>query len=293
MHIDNNIKTSTKKNMEKILMYYLLISVLTLGCSRIEKKNDPEASSTEISNDKGTSLEESEPESFTFKMKLWQEGIDFYARGNEPSWALDIDLDAGIKFSNMDGILLETTSLDIQKAADAKVTRFSGSGESGEILVTVTEEECNDTMADEKFHNSVIVEINTEEVENETFSGCGQYVPDYRLHDIWVLIEVNGQEVEDDLLNEKGRPTFEFFVEEGRISGHAGCNNMNGSFYRAGEDILHFQPLVMTRMMCPEMKLEDLIAQSLADKRIKYEVNDLKLSLKGYDDTELILKKID
>ena len=293
MHVSNHYKTDSMKNVEKFIRYCLFVSLLVSSCSRIDKKSNPEASDAEINNDTSTSLEQSEPQSITFKMKLWQEGIDFYARGNEPSWALDIDMDSGIKFSNIDGILIETSSLDIQRAADAKVTRISGRGESGEILVIVTEKECNDTMADEKFYNSVVVEVNKEDAETDTYRGCGQYVPDYRLHDIWVLTEVNGQKIEDDLLNEKGRPTFEFYVEEGRISGHAGCNNMNGSFYRAGQDILHFEPFAMTRMMCPEMELEDLIAQSLAGKRIKYEVKNLKLSLRGYDDTELIFKKID
>jgi heat shock protein HslJ/uncharacterized membrane protein len=226
-------------------------------------------------------------------MKLWQQGIDFYARGNEPFWAIDIDMDKGIKFSHMDGNIIETTSLEFHEAADAKVIRFSGRAESGEIIVTVTEEECNDTMADQEFRNSVIVEIIKEGGEANTFKGCGDFVPDYRLHDIWVLIEANGQEIEDNMLNDKGNPTFEFYVEEGRLSGHAGCNNMNGSFYRAGKNILHFEPLAMTRMMCPEMKLEDLITQSVAGKRMKYEIKDLKLTLRGYDDTQLIFKKID
>jgi heat shock protein HslJ/uncharacterized membrane protein len=287
------MKTGTMKNIITLIKYFLFISALTFGCKRIEKKNDSEATNAEISKETVMSSPQNEPQSMTFLMKLWQEGIDFYARGNEPSWAIDIDMDKGIKFSHIDGMVMETTSLDIHQAADALVTRFSGGGKSGEIIVTVTEEECNDTMADEKFHNTVVVEIKREGGEADTFSGCGQYVPDYGLHDIWVLIEANGLEMEDDMLNDKGSPTFEFYVEEGRIGGHAGCNNINGSFYRAGKNVLYFEPLAMTRMMCPEMELEDIITQSVAGKRMKYEVKDLKLMLRGYDDTELIFKKID
>ncbi len=297
----------TMKNIMISIKYFLFTSAIIFGCNQVEKKKNPETANAEISIEKDTSLPQSEsqsmisepqgittePQSMTFKMKLWQQGIDFYARGNEPSWAIDIDMDAGIKFSHLDGTVLETTSLEVHQAADAKITRFSGSAKPGDIFVTVTEEECNDTMADQKFRNSVIVEIKKEGEEANTFKGCGDYVPDYQLHDIWVLIEANGQEIEDDMLNDKGNPTFEFYVEEGRLSGYAGCNNLNGSFYRAGKDVLHFDPLAMTRMMCPEMKLEDLITQSVSGKRMKYEIKDLNLTLRGYDDTELIFKKID
>ena len=290
-----------------LLKYTLFISAITFGCNQIEKKNNSEGTNPEINTETDTSLPQSEPQgmttepqgmttephSTTFKTKLWQQGIDFYATGNEPFWSIVINMDTGINFSHMDGTIIETTSLEIHKAVDAKLTRFSGNAEAGDIFVTVTEEECNDTMADQRFRNSVIVEIKKEGGETNTFKGCGDFVPDYRLHDIWVLIEANGQEIEDDMLNDKGSPTFEFYVEEGRLSGYAGCNNLNGSFYRAGKDVLHFDPLAMTRMMCPEMKLEDIITQSVAGKRMKYEIKDLKLALRGYDGTELIFKKVD
>ncbi len=295
----NNLGTSIK--------YILFISTIIFGCNQMDKKNNQEEASADISTETNASLQQSdsqnitgEPQaistksqSMTLKMRLYQQGIDFYARGNEPSWAVDIDMDIGIKFSHLDGTVFETNSVEIQKAADAMITRFSGGGDSGEIFVTVTEEECNDTMADETFHYSVVVEIKKEGMETAKLKGCGQYVPDYQLHDIWVLEEANGQKILNEMLNEKGSPVIEFHVEESRLSGFAGCNNMNGSFYRAGKNVLHFESFAMTRMMCPEMKLEDLIAKSVSGRRMKYEIKDLKLTLKGYDDTELIFKKID
>ena len=282
------------KNILIFLTYFLFISACTLGCNRTEKKNNIEAENSANDNEKIASTLQDEPPSISFKMKLWQKGIDFYARGNEPSWAVDIDIDKGIKFSNMDGLIIETTSLKIHRAADAMVTRISGGGDSGEIIVSINEEGCSDTMSDEKFRNSVNVEIRKRgDSKSDTYTGCGQYVPDYSLHDIWVLIEANSKKINADRFPEKGNPTFEFYVEEGRISGHAGCNNINGRFYRVGKDILHFEPFAMTRMMCPDMELEDLVAKSVSGRRMKYEIKNLELILTGYDQTELIFKKID
>ena len=282
------------KNLLILIIYILYISVFTVGCNLEEKKKNTEAGNSEISNETGTSIPQSEPQSMTFKMKLWQKGIDFYARGNEPSWAVDIDMENGIKFSNLDGLVIEIESLNVHQAADAMVTRISGGSNLGEIIVIINEEDCNDTMSDEKFRNSVNVEIKRGgDSKSEIYTGCGQYVPDYSLHDIWVLVEANGKKINGDRFPEKGIPTFEFYVEEGRISGHAGCNNINGNFYRAGKDILHFESFAMTRMMCPDMEIENLIAQSVAGKRMKYEIKGLKLMLMGYDGAELIFKKID
>jgi len=282
------------KNNLILLVYFLFISVFTLGCNKVEKKNIIDAENSKNSKDTLTTSFQNEPPSMSFKMKLWQQGVDFYARGNEPSWAVDIDMDSGIKFSNIDGLVFETTSLKLHQAADAKMTKISGDGDSGEIIVTIVEENCNDTMSDEKFRNSVNVELKGEgDYEIETYTGCGQYVPDYRLHDIWVLVEVNGEAIDPGRFKEKGSPTFEFYVEEGRVSGHAGCNNFNGGFYRAEKDILHFEHFAMTRMMCPDMELEILVAQSVASRRMKYEIRKMELILSGYDGTKLIFKKID
>ena len=106
-------------------------------------------------------------------------------------------------------------------------------------------------------------------------------------------MKVNGKEIDVNRFPDKGRPTFEFFAEEGRIGGHAGCNNFNGGFFRAGSNILHFEHFAMTRMMCPDMELEDLIAKYVAGKRMRYKIEDMELSLTGYDETVLIFIKGD
>jgi heat shock protein HslJ/uncharacterized membrane protein len=235
-----------------------------------------------------------DPPSMTFKMKLWEKGIDFYARGNEPSWAVDIDLENGMKFTTMDGLTIETNSVEINKTHGADIIRISGGTESTELVIDITEQVCSDTMSDEKFRYAVEMDVKLEgESDYKTFQGCGQYVPDYSLHDIWVLVEANGDAIDSNRFPDKGSPTFEFFVEEGRISGHAGCNNFNGGFYRAEENVLHFEPFVMTRMMCQDMELENLIEKSVAGRRMKYEIKDLKLTLSGYDNTILVFEKIE
>jgi len=278
--------------------YFFLIAFCCFlwNCNQSKKtgETDEEDQSSQLATPQVTEASADEPPSMTFKMKLWEKGVDFYARGNEPSWAVDIDMNKGIKYTTMDGLIIETLSYQLDKAHDENITRISGGADSGDLIITISEEECSDSMSDEKFRNKVVVEIKLDgESEYKTYKGCGQYVPDYSLHDIWELVEANGESFDASRFPDKGSPTFEFYVEEGRVSGHAGCNNFNGGFFRAENDVLHFEPFAMTRMMCPDMELEDLVSKSVAGRRMKYEIKDLKLTMTGYDGTVLVFQKVD
>lgn len=264
-----------------------------MGCQKSEKKDSSDIKS-ESDTANPIATQSSDPPSITFKMKLWEKGIDFYARGNEPSWSVDIDMDNGIKFTTLEGISIETGIPDIDKAQDENIIRIRAEIDPGDIVITIHEENCTDNMSGEVFKNKVVVILNPEGDDNyQILEGCGQYVPDYSLHDIWVLTSINGEPLERDRFPEKGSPTFEFYAEEGRVSGHAGCNNFNGSFFVAEKNVIHFEPFAMTRMMCEDMEIEDLVSNAVAGRRMKYEIRDMHLTLTGYDETELVFKKVD
>jgi len=223
-----------------------------------------------------------------------EDGIDFTGRGNEPFWSLAIDFEKGIQFRTMEGLKIETASLAIHQAQDAPVTRISGQNESAELIITIIQETCNDTMADEVFRYSVAVEVNMErQEESKVFKGCGDYAPDYRLHDIWVLVAIDEEPIESYLNENKGNPVFEVFVEEGRVSGHLGCNNFNVGFYRTGVDQLYFEEFAVTRMMCEDMELEERILKSVPGRILRYRLDGNMLILENYEGIQLNFKKVD
>ncbi|CAN0490355.1 unnamed protein product, partial [Scytosiphon promiscuus] len=200
-------------------------------------------------------------------MKKWEKGIDFYAMGNEPSWAVDIDFEKGIKFHTMDGMEFNSTHVNPIKAQDANVSRIAAETEAGSIIITITEGDCNDTMSENAFRNKVRVEVKSSKEEDyTTFEGCGNYVPDYRLHDIWVLEGLNGKTLKADDFPKKELPRFELFVKEERLTGNAGCNTMNGSFYVAEKGILHFGNMATTLMACENMEVESVLGKALSNR---------------------------
>ena len=228
-----------------------------------------------------------------FQMKLWQKGIDFYARGNEPFWALDMDFDKGFYFKTLNGIEINTPPFDGKKAMDSNVLRFNTETESGTLIITILEEKCNDTMSGEVFPNKVKIQVKSStEDEYIILEGCGRYVADYSLHDIWVLTHLNGKDLQSGS-KEKRLPMFEFYARDGRVLGNTGCNDFNGTYYISGFKEIQFGDMAITKKSCQDMEIENKLAISVFGKRMKYSKENLKLKLTGYDGTELILKKID
>lgn len=91
----------------------------------------------------------------------------------------------------------------------------------------------------------------------------------------WVLKELFGSAV-GEVNNQV--PFIEFDSTGTRVSAFAGCNRMNGS-YTIEEDIkITFGPMMATKMACPDMSVEDKLAQVLQQADNFYLSNDtLKL----------------
>ncbi len=228
-----------------------------------------------------------------FKSKLISQGIDFYARGNEPFWSLDMDFGNNYAFKTMEGFQIKVPPVEGTKAMDANVTRYFAEVESGTLIITIQEEKCRDTMADEVFDFAVRVQVKSGiDADFKEYSGCGNYLPDLILHDIWIMEKMNDIDLR---LNNQGRelPRFEFFSMEGKVLGNTGCNDFNGKFVMVGQREIQFEAMALTKMRCPDMEIEDALVNTVFGRRMKYSREGLTLYLKGYDGTELVFKKVD
>ncbi|MDW7691136.1 META domain-containing protein [Flammeovirgaceae bacterium SG7u.111] len=265
------------------LMGFIALFIASCSQSQQKKETPAEANTAPLKAD-STQI----PPSMT--------GIElaFKAQGNEPFWNVTMDFEKEIVFKTMDGLELHFPAVKGNKAQDAPVTRYAAETETARIVITIKGEECSDTMADTTYRNSVRVELKQgEETEYTTYEGCGNFQPDYKLHDIWVMIEANGDTLDPKDFERKGLPMFEFYSKEERLSGHAGCNHFNGSFYVAEPGVLQIGMGASTQMMCPNMTIENLVNQKLFGKRMKYKVANLRLTLTGYDGSSFVFKKVD
>ena len=230
----------------------------------------------------------------------WQErrlkGVDFMAIGNEPFWNADINIDAKtINFGRLsENGSIEFTDITENKIMDAAGTSFNASTPKAEIKVEIMKSECTDNMSGEVFPYTVKVSLRMGRSNKwDEYTGCGQYLADYRLTDLWLIDKINGKSIAEFNIFKNKVPMIEMNAAQQRFGGTAGCNSFNGSFEAAGSRI-RFGKIASTLIMCPDMKLEQEFFDALNDKYFEFTIASNTLTLVSPEGkTVLELKKAD
>jgi heat shock protein HslJ len=233
----------------------------------------------------------SEP-TFAYKQQMenLEKGIYFRGNGNEPDWNLKIS-EKTIEFNSLIPGFESLTGSHVEplRAMDANVKMYRITDKSVSMIIQIMQQECINSMSGDKSAYSVRIEIVKD--NNSTFiSGCGNYITDSRLHDIWVLEQLNGQKV--SLGNfMKELPNLEINSSTNQFMGFAGCNRMNGTiFFERG--LLRFTNTITTRMACGENNKENEFLKTL-QSTTNYKVENLRLILTNQSGNELVFKKVD
>jgi heat shock protein HslJ/uncharacterized membrane protein len=257
--------------MKKVLSI-LLLSFLMIGCKTTANKETAGTDST-------TSTEED--------LKYYFKGT-----GNEPFWGIKMGNDEIVFTSLIPGKEKITfPAVDAIKAMDANVKMYKVSNETTSASITIQQLDCQDSMSGAISPYSVKVEIrNNSELETKKLSGCGKYLTDYRLHDIWVLEELNGYKVfATDF--QKEMPRIEINSTENRFSGYGGCNAISGSIFYE-KDLLRFTKVISTLMACPQGNKEGEFTKAL-QSTTTYSIGNNQLILSNPSGKLLVFKKVD
>jgi heat shock protein HslJ/uncharacterized membrane protein len=236
-----------------------------------------------------------EPEpTFAYKQQMenLEKGIYFRANGNEPDWSLKIS-ENDIEFTSLKPGFesLKGAHVDPIRAMDANVKMYRVATAKGSMNIQIQQQECINTMSGDKSAYTVRIEIVKDKSGDSTnFNGCGSYITDPRLHDIWVLEKLNGEKV--SLTNfMKELPNLEINSSTNQFMGFAGCNRMNGTiFFEKG--LLRFANTITTRMACGENNKENVFLNAL-QSTTTYKVENLRLTLTNPSGVELVFKKVD
>ena len=163
------------------------------------------------------------------------------ARGNEPSWKLELA---------QRSVLFEAPGQNLRFEADSyergmvegqpRITARAG---GATLEVTVTERLCADTMSGMPFPVGVEVAL-----DGKRFVGCGGEIMT-AIEGGWRVIRLGND------LPPEGVTLTVVFDRDGRVSGRSGCNRFAGGYTLSGEG-LGFGPLASTRMACPPPRME-------------------------------------
>jgi len=225
-----------------------------------------------------------------FYEKKRASGIDFYAVGNEPFWALDMNFSKGFKFTTPE-FEFNCPPVFPVTAQDAPVKRYRAETELGELIIRLSNSGCTDNMSGQEFSHKVFISLKRGIDSSYTeFKGCGRYVPDVSLHDIWGLIEFSGETYPNKKM--PGGAQLELFPVDERVLFSDGCNSFSGSFHTE-EKKIHFGNLAGTLKACPDQKINTKIATGLATTAYRYEKDGRNLTF--YNDSIAVYRwrKID
>lgn len=109
-----------------------------------------------------------------------------------------------------------------------------------------------------------------------------------QLHDIWVLNELNGSELDKAI----SRPRLELFPGENKINGHGSCNQIFGNM-EATSKTINFSKIGSTKKFCAETmatESEFLKTLGMVDR---YLIKGLGLYLFIGDDLVMEFQKVD
>ena len=224
---------------------------------------------------------------------LQENTVDFKATGNEPSWSLEIDFDGKMHFKSLNHPQeLITPAPKPEFVQDQSAERYHAITESGELLVTINKKICTDPMSGEKFPSSVSVSVKlTADDDYTEYKGCGGRLLDHRLHNIWALEEMEGEQVTAQDFG-KEIPVLEIFTAEGRIGGQDGCNRLSGKVY-GNKAHLEFGLLISTRMACPKMEKSAQFLKLINQQKYDYHFEPRQLVLSQNGKAVLKFKNVD
>lgn len=259
--------------MKKLLSLLLLLSLI-VGCKSTAGKKSDTKETSEYGNQED-------------EMKYY-----FTATGNEPFWGIKLGNEEIVFTSLIPGKeKLVFPAVEAIKAMDANVKMYKVSNETAVATITIQQLECQNSMSGAISPYKVSIEIkNNSELQSKKVEGCGKYNTDYRLHDIWVLEELNGYKVfATDY--QKELPRLEINSTENRFMGYGGCNSISGSIFYE-KDVLRFSKVISTLMACAPGNKEGEFTKALQNVTT-YSIGDNRLTLSNPSGKLLVFRKVD
>lgn len=276
--------------MKKVVLSILVLGMSLTACKK--NKSQEAADSTSTVDTMLVKQEKSTNDSKTSEAMNTDSSVFFKGVGTEPFWSIEI-ADNMIKFTSLTEAHKEFTVPGVEpiRAADANVKLYKAEVESGSMNIQIAQGACSDNMSDNEFGYKVKVEIKKgNETDFTIYEGCGNYITDYRLNDLWVLEKLGEEEVTVDMFT-KELPNMEINTKDNKFFGYAGCNNMRGSiFFEKG--LLRFTQVISTKKACMGENKEDEFLKALQSS-VEYRIEDNRLYLYNDNGMQLVFKKID
>ena len=167
---------------------------------------------------------------------LRREGVVFQSIGNEPFWNVRLYEDETFHFIRLGADTIRGLFSPGIKPADLNSLTFPLAFEEGNMTLVAHNDSCTDTMSGEKFSHKVSLTYRDSEGAVNQYEGCGLFLNDPALNDIYVLQSWEGSENPDTNFP-KGKPRLAFNLATNTLVGFDGDCEITGKFEPMGDRI--------------------------------------------------------
>lgn len=255
----------------------LIILLISCGVCKNKKTKQMEDKST---NDQSSTSQIDEAMPF----------YNYYFQGNgsEPFWNVELTADKLI-LNQLDKKSIHLTPAKNESLVDG-VKNYALSDSNISYSISIQKKECSNTSSGEKSNYTVLILKKDENGELlDKLEGCGDYKVDKRLHDIWVLEELNGEKVStSDFPREF--PRLEIQAVDQRFLGFTGCNQMFGKI-NVENGMFKFKDVGATKMLCEGVN-ETVLLKTM-ELITHYQLKGTKLLLFTSNGNAMTFKKVD
>lgn len=248
------------------VLVFFFICIFLSGCSSTQKHEVNRKKNEKVSTD-------SNPNAY------------FKIIGTEPFWNIEISEDK-ISYTQIEGHKIEFPYNEpiIDSFSESRIYKTVNG--NGSILIKLTKEFCSDGMSDRNYDYKAEVEM-VQFKKMTKLNGCGFFVFEDFLSGTWLLKQIKSKNIptNENLI----QPFIEFDIENNRISGNAGCNGFSSSF-ELHNDQIAFKEILLTRMFCQDLTLEQNFVHSLNEVN-RFEVEGKELKFYKNDFLEMVFIK--
>ena len=264
---------------------FILLLLTFVSCKQSEKMPENsqnskiEKSESDLREDQWLSLQQKYAEKR-------QEGISFYAFGENPHWEMTIDEQNGLRFSSQSEFGdFDASDVEGFQPQDLNAIVYGAKTEKGTLSAMVFTDTCT-TEKGEKLPLRLSISGKKGEGSLAEFKGCGLYLNNPSLHDIWALKGWTALSANEQI--EPGA-YLEFNLKTQRLYGNLGCGEIEGNFSPMGDKIKIYG-LDYRNTPCEKNESGKKIFDHLNYKTHKLSIHGLDLMLIHDQDTLRFLK---
>jgi heat shock protein HslJ/uncharacterized lipoprotein NlpE involved in copper resistance len=276
--------------MKKIIVFFFILSIISCNKQNNteEKVNEPSVSNSKNSIDyigtyKGilpcadcegleTEIVINENETYRIKTRYQGKGNKYFIKKGNFTWDKKGII---IILSNVENApkyyLVGKNTLT---QLDLEGQKISGSLANDYIL----SKQPTDTALETSIDNNATVDLNNRIQTTTVIKKVNPAVGKYALAETkWKLVSLYNSKV---LAQGKKEYFLKINSKDARFTAFAGCNNITGNYIMPSSNTIDFSDVIMTRMACADMTLEDKFGAMLVQVK-RYKINNELLTFYG------------